>query len=89
MAQWDSARTTLLSHSQTTVIPGFDCRCTSPESRIADGNGARTQQTIVNIQRRRTEKRSGKAGLETRYYLSSQKSEARTPEEWINLTRSH
>lgn len=46
-------------------------------------------KTIVNIQSRRTEKRSGKTSLETRYYLSSQEADTRTPEEWINLTRSH
>lgn len=46
-------------------------------------------KTIVTIQSRRTEKRSGKTSLETRYYISSQESKARTPEGWINLTRSH
>jgi len=44
---------------------------------------------FVKIVSQRTETKSGKETQEDRYYLSSQAAEARTPEEWINLTRSH
>ena len=46
-------------------------------------------RTIVGIQSRRTEKRSGKTTFATRYYLSSQEQTERTHEEWINLIRGH
>lgn len=46
-------------------------------------------RTIVGIQSRRTEKRSGKTTFETRYYLSSQDQDQRTHEGWIDLIRGH
>jgi predicted transposase YbfD/YdcC len=46
-------------------------------------------RSIVRIQSRRTEKKSGKSSEENRYYLSSQEPGERKPEEWINLSREH
>lgn len=46
-------------------------------------------RTIVTIQSHRTEKKSGRYTVDTRYYLSSQEAHERTQEDWINLTRSH
>jgi len=46
-------------------------------------------RTILTIQSHRTEKKSGRYTVDTRYYLSSQKADERAQEEWINLTRSH
>jgi predicted transposase YbfD/YdcC len=46
-------------------------------------------RTIVKIRSTRTEKKSGRQSVEDRYYLSSQESKERTPEDWINLSRSH
>jgi len=44
---------------------------------------------IVKIGSTRTEKKSGQSSVEDRYYLSSQEKAERTPEGWINLSRSH
>ena len=46
-------------------------------------------RTIIKIESRRTEKKTGKSSLESRYYLSSQDQNERTPEGWINLSREH
>lgn len=46
-------------------------------------------RTIVRIQSRRTQKKSGNSSEENRYYLSSQDLGERTPEGWINLSREH
>lgn len=46
-------------------------------------------RTVVKIESRRTEKKTGKSSLESRYYLSSQDQNERTPEGWINLSREH
>ena len=46
-------------------------------------------RTIVKIRSTRTEKKSGRQSIEDRCYLSSQDSCERTPENWINLSRSH
>jgi len=46
-------------------------------------------RTIVRIHSVRTEKKTGKSSVENRYYLASQEKEERTPENWINLSRSH
>lgn len=46
-------------------------------------------RVIVRIRSTRTEKKSGKESVEDRYYLSSQPMGERTPEGWINLSRSH
>lgn len=46
-------------------------------------------RTIVRIRSTRTEKKSGHESVEDRYYLSSQHAAERTPEGWINLSRSH
>jgi len=46
-------------------------------------------RTIVRIQSRRTEKKSGKSSAERRYDLTSQESGERTPEGWINRSREH
>ena len=46
-------------------------------------------RSIVRIQSRRTEKKSGKSSEESRYYLSSQEPDERTAEGWINLSREH
>jgi hypothetical protein len=46
-------------------------------------------RTIVKIRSTRTEKKSGSKSTEDRYYLSSQQPGERTPEDWINLSRSH
>jgi predicted transposase YbfD/YdcC len=46
-------------------------------------------RTIVKIRSTRIEKKSGRQSIEDRYYLSSQESKERTPEDWINLSRSH
>jgi predicted transposase YbfD/YdcC len=45
--------------------------------------------TMVKIQSTRTEKKTGRSSLESRYYLSSQQQNERTPERWINLSREH
>jgi predicted transposase YbfD/YdcC len=46
-------------------------------------------RTLVAVQSRRTEKKTGKTTFETRYYLSSQQSAERSHEGWINLIRGH
>ncbi len=46
-------------------------------------------RAIVKIASTRTEKRTGKTSREARYYLSSQEPGERTPEGWIDLSRSH
>jgi len=46
-------------------------------------------RTIVKIESERTAKKSGRTSLESRYFLSSQDWNERTPEGWINLTRQH
>jgi len=46
-------------------------------------------RTIVTLQSHRTEKKTGRYTVDTRYYLSSQDAHERTQEDWINLTRSH
>jgi predicted transposase YbfD/YdcC len=46
-------------------------------------------RAIVKIHSVRTEKKSGRQSIEDRYYLSSQEINERTPEDWINLSRSH
>lgn len=46
-------------------------------------------RTIITIQSRQTNQKSGKVSEETRYYLSSQYGEERSNEEWINLSRQH
>jgi len=46
-------------------------------------------RTLVAVQSRRTEKKTGKTTFETRYYLSSQRSAERSHQGWINLIRGH
>lgn len=46
-------------------------------------------RTLVGIQSRRTQKRTGKTSFETRYYLSSQNAHERTYQGWIQLIRGH
>lgn len=46
-------------------------------------------RSIVKIRSVRTEKKTGKSSVEDRYYLSSQQKDERTPQDWINLSRSH
>ena len=46
-------------------------------------------RTIVTIRSHRTELKRNKHSVEDPYYLSSQEADVRTPEQWINLTRSH
>jgi predicted transposase YbfD/YdcC len=46
-------------------------------------------RSLVKIHSRRTDKKSGKTSEESRYYLASQELQERTPEGWINLSRSH
>jgi len=46
-------------------------------------------RAIVKIRSTRTDKKSGRQSIEERFYLSSQASGERTPEDWINLSRSH
>lgn len=46
-------------------------------------------RTLVGIQSRRTDKRSGKTSFETRYYLSSQERKERSHPGWIELVRGH
>jgi len=46
-------------------------------------------RAIVKIRSTRTDKKSGQSSMEDRYYLSSQEQGERTPEGWINLSRSH
>jgi len=46
-------------------------------------------RAFVFIQSVRTENKSGKTSTEDRYYLSSQSTDTRTPEGWINLVRGH
>jgi predicted transposase YbfD/YdcC len=43
----------------------------------------------VRIRSTRTVKKTGHTSVEDRYYLSSQDLEERSPEDWINLSRSH
>jgi len=51
--------------------------------------GFPSSRTIVKIKSTRCEKKSGRQSIEDRYYLSSQDQSERTPEAWINLSRSH
>lgn len=44
---------------------------------------------IVTIRSTRTIKKTGHQSYEQRFYLSSQPWKERTPENWINLSRSH
>ena len=44
---------------------------------------------LVGIQSQRTVKRTGHSTTEMRYYLSSQETSERSPEEWITLIRDH
>ena len=46
-------------------------------------------RTLVGIQSRRTNKRTGHSTFETRYYLSSQDQNERAYENWIDLIRGH
>lgn len=46
-------------------------------------------RAIVRIRATRTVKKSGSTSIEDRYYLSSQEPSERTPEGWIDLSRSH
>lgn len=46
-------------------------------------------RSILKILSKRTDKRTGKTSVEARSYLSSQESGERTPEGWIDLSRSH
>jgi predicted transposase YbfD/YdcC len=46
-------------------------------------------RTVVAVQSRRTEKKSGQSSFETRFYLSSQEKDERTAQGWINLIRGH
>jgi predicted transposase YbfD/YdcC len=46
-------------------------------------------RAIVKIHSIRIEKKTGRQSIEDRYYLSSQDLHERTPEDWINLSRSH
>jgi predicted transposase YbfD/YdcC len=48
-----------------------------------------SSRALVRIHSTRTDKKSGKASVEDRYYLSSQEPGERTAEGWINLSRSH
>ncbi len=43
----------------------------------------------MKIRSTRTQKKSGKTSVEERHYLSSQEWSERSPECWINLSRSH
>ena len=51
--------------------------------------GFPASRAFVKIISQRTEIKSGKESHEKRYYLASQPTDARIPEEWINLTRAH
>ena len=44
---------------------------------------------IVKIRSTRLTKKTGQQSQEDRFYLSSQPWESRTPQDWINLSRSH
>ena len=46
-------------------------------------------RSLMVVRSRRTEKRSGKSTVETRYYISSLEPEDRTPEQWLQLIRGH
>lgn len=46
-------------------------------------------RTLVAIQSRRTNKRTGQSTLETRYYLSSQEPNEHSYQGWIDLIRGH
>jgi predicted transposase YbfD/YdcC len=46
-------------------------------------------RTIVTICSHRTQTKGNRNSVEDRHYLSSQQAHERTPEQWINLTRSH
>ena len=51
--------------------------------------GFPSSRAIVKIKSTRIDKKSGRQSIEDRYYLSSQDMNERTPEDWINLSRSH
>ena len=51
--------------------------------------GFPASRAIVKIKSTRINKKSGRQSIEDRYYLSSQDTNERTPEDWINLSRSH
>ena len=57
--------------------------------RAAHGHGLPLQPRHREIKSTRIDKKSGRQSTEDRYYLSSQDSSERTPEDWINLSRSH
>lgn len=46
-------------------------------------------RSIVRIHSQRINKKTGQTTTEQRYYLASQETQERTPEEWINLSRAH
>ena len=46
-------------------------------------------RAIVRIRSTRTQKKSGQTSVEDRYYLSSQDTNERSPQDWIALSRSH
>jgi len=46
-------------------------------------------RSIIRIHSQRTDKKTGRTTTENRYYLASQEPQERTPEDWINLSRSH
>lgn len=46
-------------------------------------------RALVRIRSTRTVKKTGVTSVEDRYYLSSQELEERSPEGWIDLSRSH
>ena len=51
--------------------------------------GMAGSRSLVRIHSTRTEKKSGQSSQEDRYYLSSQDPGERTPEGWIDLSRTH
>ena len=46
-------------------------------------------RTLVCVRSRCTLKKTGKVSEQTRYFLSSQETEARSGQEWIELSRRH
>ena len=46
-------------------------------------------RSIVRIHSTRTVKKTGRTSVEDRYYLSSQETDERTHEGWVNLSREH
>lgn len=46
-------------------------------------------RAVVRIRSTRTVKKTGQTSVEDRYYLSSQELDERSPERWIDLSRSH